>query len=74
MYTRKVLVFEKEWVVRWGKRGEGKRDLEILARRGMIEVNGVSLKDVDAFGCSRVDIPVDLPGVERCVVIVADGE
>ena len=40
----------------------------------MVEVDRVSLKDVDAVGCSWVDVLVDLTGIERCVVVVADGE
>ena len=40
----------------------------------MVEVNGVGLKNVGAAGRSRVDVLVDLPGVEWCVVVVADGE
>ena len=40
----------------------------------MVEVDGVSLEDCGAVGCSWVDILVDLPGVERCVVKVAYGE
>ena len=40
----------------------------------MVEVDGVSLEDGVAVGCCWVDILVDLPGVERCVVKVAYGE
>ncbi len=40
----------------------------------MVELNGVSFEDVDAVGCGRVDVLVDLTGVEWCVVVVANGE
>ena len=40
----------------------------------MVEVDRVGLKDVDAVGCSWVDVLVDLVGIERCVVVVADGD
>ena len=40
----------------------------------MAEVDGVSLEDCGAVGCSWVDVLVDLPGVERCVVEIAYGE
>ena len=40
----------------------------------MVEVDRVGLKDVDAVGCSWVDVLVDLAGIERCVVVVADGD
>ncbi len=40
----------------------------------MVEVDGVSLEDVEAAGRSRVDILVDFPGVEWCGVVIADGE
>ena len=40
----------------------------------MVAVDGVSLKDVGVVCCSGVDILVDLAGIKRCVVVVADGE
>ena len=40
----------------------------------MVEVDGVCLKDCGAVGSGGVDILVDLPGVERCVVKVANSE
>jgi hypothetical protein len=40
----------------------------------MVEVDGVGLQNVAAIGCSGVDVFVDLAGVKRCVVVVADGE
>ena len=40
----------------------------------MVKVDGVSLEDVVAIHCSRVNILVESTGVERGVVIVADGE
>ena len=45
-----------------------------MARRGVVEVDRVSIQDVGAVGRSRVNILVDLSGVERCVMIVADGD
>ena len=40
----------------------------------MVEVNGISLEDVGAVGCCRIDVLVDFAGVEWCVVVVAYGE
>ena len=40
----------------------------------MVEVDGVGLEDVAAVGCRGVDVSVDFAGVERCVVVIADGE
>ena len=40
----------------------------------MVEVDGVSLQNFGAIGCSGVDVFVNLAGVKRCVVVVADGE
>jgi hypothetical protein len=40
----------------------------------MVEVDGVGLEDVAAVGCRGVDVFVDFAGVERCVVVIADGE
>ncbi len=40
----------------------------------MVEVDGVNLENVAAVGCHGVDFFVNFAGVERCVVVVADGE
>ena len=40
----------------------------------LVHVDGVSLEDVVAIHCSRVDVLVKSAGVERCVVKVADVE
>ena len=40
----------------------------------MVEVDGFGLENVAAIGCRGVDICVDLAGVKRCVVVIADGE
>ena len=40
----------------------------------MVEAYGVGLENVVAVGCRGVDIFVDFAGVERCVVVIADGE
>ena len=40
----------------------------------MIDVDGFGVKDVVAMSCSRVDVLVVFAGVERGVVVVADGE
>ena len=40
----------------------------------MIEVDRVGLEIVVAIGCRGVDVFVDLAGVKRCVVVIADGE
>jgi hypothetical protein len=38
--TSEVLVLDKVWVVCRGQRGEGERNLQVLAGRGMIEYMG----------------------------------
>ena len=40
----------------------------------MVEVDRISLQDVDAVGCGRVDVLIDLSGIEWRVVVVADGD
>jgi hypothetical protein len=40
----------------------------------MVEVDGFGLEDVVAVGCHGVDVFVDFAVVERCVVVIADGE
>ena len=40
----------------------------------MVEVDGVGLQTVVANACRGVDVFVNLAGVKRCVVEVADGE
>ena len=42
--------------------------------RRMVEVDGICLEDVVAISCSGVYVLVEFAGVERGVVIVADGE
>ncbi len=45
-----------------------------MARCGVVEVNRVRIQDVGAVGRSRVNFLVNLSGVERCVMVVADGD
>ncbi len=40
----------------------------------VVEVDRVGLKDVDAVGSSGIDVIVDFAGIERCVVVIADGK
>ena len=40
----------------------------------MIEVDRVGLEDNVSVSCCGVDVLVDFAGVERCVVVIADGE
>ena len=40
----------------------------------MVKVDGVCLEDVDAIRCSGIDVLAEFAGVERGVVIVADGK
>ena len=42
--------------------------------RRMAEVYGVGLKNVVAVGCRRVDIFLEFAGVERSVMVIANGE
>jgi hypothetical protein len=61
--------------VRWlCSTSQGERAMWVLAGRWVVEVDRVGLKDVDAVGCSGVDVLVDLAGIKRYVVVVADGE
>jgi hypothetical protein len=72
--AREVLVLEEEWAVCRGQRGEGERALQVLAGRWVVDVDGVGLQNVVAIGCRGVDVFVDLAGVKRRVVVIADGE
>ena len=40
----------------------------------MVEVDGVGLQNVVAIGSREVDVFVNLAGVKRCLVVMADGE
>jgi hypothetical protein len=40
----------------------------------VVEADKVGLKYVGAVSCGRIDVLVDPAGIERCVVVVADGE
>ncbi len=40
----------------------------------MVEVDGVGLEYVGVVGCGGVYVLVDLAGIGRCVVVVADGK
>ena len=47
---------------------------EDLDEARVVEVDGVSIKDVVAVGCHGVDVLVEFAGVEGGVVVSADGE
>ena len=72
--TRELLVLEEDRVVCRRHRGENERTLQVLVGRRMVEVYRVGLENVVAVGCRGVDIFVDFAGVERCVMVIADGE
>jgi len=72
--TREVLVFDEEWVVCRRQRGEGERTLHVLTGRKIAEVYGVGLNNVVAVGCRVVDIFVEFAGVERSIMVIANGE
>jgi len=57
-----------------GQRGESEGALEVLPRLGVVEVDGVGVKDVVAIGYCGVHVIVEFAGVEGGVVVVADGE
>ena len=40
----------------------------------MVEVDGFGFKYVGVVGCGGVYVLVDLAGIERCVVVVTNGE
>ena len=48
--------------------------LEVLTGRWVVEVDVILFKDIVAIHCSGVDVLVELAGVERGAVKVADGE
>ena len=72
--TRETVVLEDDRVVCRGQRGEGEKTLHVLAGRRMVKVYGAGLENVVTVGCRGVDIVVDFEGIERCVVLIADGE
>ena len=74
VYSCEVLVLDKYRAMYRRQRGEGERALQVLAGRRVVEVDGVSVKDVVAVGCCGVDVLVDFAGVEGGVMVVADGE
>ncbi len=45
-----------------------------MSRRGVVEVDRVNIQDVCADGRCGVNFLVDLSGIERCVMVVADGD
>ena len=74
VYSREVLVLDEYRAMCRRQRDEGERALHVLAGRRVIEVDGVSVKNVVAVGCRGVDVLVDFVGVEGGVMVVADGE
>ena len=48
--------------------------MQVLAGRGVVEVDRIGLEDVDAVGCCGVDVLVDLSGIKWRVVVVANGD
>ena len=43
-----------------------------MAGRWVVKVDRVGVQDIGAVGCRRVDSLIDLSGIERCVVVIAD--
>jgi hypothetical protein len=74
VHSLKELVFDEHRAVCRGQRGESEWALKFLTRRGVVEVDGVSVKDVVAVSCHGAHILVEFAGVEGGVVVVADGE
>ena len=74
VYSRKVLVLDEYRAMcrRHGNKGE--RALQVLAGRGLVEVDRVGVDDVVAVGCHGVDVIVDFAGVDGGVMVVAGGE
>ena len=74
MHSRKVLVLDEYRAMCRGQRSESEWALKVLTRRGVVEVDRVSVEDVVAAGCRGVDVLVEFSGVEGGVVGVADGD
>ena len=74
MHSREVLIFDEYRDVCRGQRGESEGAREVLARRGVGEVDGVGVKDVVAIGCCGLHVLVEFAGVEGGVVVVAESE
>ena len=72
-HSRKVLIFDEDRDVCRGQRVESEGALDVLARRGVVEVDGVGVKDV-AIGRCGVHVLVEFAGVEGGVVVFADSE
>ena len=72
--TRYILVVDEGRDVCRVQRGESERTLQILTGRRMIKVYGVGLENAVAVGCHGVDIFVEFARVERCVMVIANGE
>ena len=74
VHSLKELVFDEHRAVCRGQRGESEWALKFLTRRGVVEVDGVSVKDVVPVCCHVAHINVEFAGVEGGVVVTADGE
>ncbi len=40
----------------------------------MVDVDEVGLQNIVAVGCRGVEVVVELAGVERCVVVISNGD
>ena len=56
VHSREVLIFDEYRAVCRGERGESEGALEVLARRGVVEIDRVGVKDVVAIGCYWVHV------------------
>ena len=74
VHSCEVLVLDEYRAMCRRQWGEGEWALKVLAGRGVVEVDGVSVEDVGAVGCCGIDVLVVFAGVERGIVVVADGE
>ncbi len=64
MYSCEVLIFDEYRAVCMGKWDESEWTLEVVAGRGVVEVDGVGVNYVGAGCCSGVNVIVELAGVE----------
>ena len=74
MYSNEALALDEYRAVCRGQRSKSEWTLKVLTRRGMVEVDGVSVEDVVAVGCRGVDVLAEFSDVEGGVVVVADGD
>jgi hypothetical protein len=70
VHPRKVLVLDEYRAMCRGQGGESEWALKVLTRRGVVEIDWVSLEDVVAVGYRGVDVLVEFAGVEGGVTAI----